>query len=510
MTVATPTPIRSRPARPPQPTDPAGATRRSLSLVTVAWVFGAVWVTATAGAPLTRFAAGLGLSDFGFGLLAAAPFVASLLSLPAALLIDRTGARKAIFLVGLYGQRLMWVPIALVPLWWMSGGGGGAGWVFLALVFVMHLGQAVGGPAWMSWMADVVPPRVRGRYFSRRRQWGLVSAVPTAFLVGWLLDRYGGAGGSAELAVCALIFLGAMVFGLADIALFHAVPHAPPARRRDPLFAPLAGPLKDRRFLWFAAYVGSLVFAVGPIGQFVTLFLIERLGIGNLAVQVMLLGGPMAATLLVLPAWGHAIDRMGRKPVLAIASLGLVPVGLGWCLMRPGGGATLWLGYALSALGAALWAGVEMANMDVVMEMSGRKPAAGGDESPKPAGGSGYVAVNAVIINVAGMLGGLCFGGLLSLLKGWSWTPPAALASWTGDLGPFDALFALSAAVRLLAVVAFLPRVDEPDAAPTREAIRFMSANLYNNAFAAVLQPARFLRGRVAEAGRRRRSRRRL
>ena len=60
---------------------------------------------------------------------------------------------------------------------------------FLVLMFVMHSGGAVGGPAWTSWMADVVPDRSRGKYFSRRRQWGIASAIPAALFAGWLLDR---------------------------------------------------------------------------------------------------------------------------------------------------------------------------------------------------------------------------------------------------------------------------------------------------------------------------------
>ena len=136
---------------------------------------------------------GSNASPFQFGVLAALPFIASLLSLPASLLIERTGERKKIFLYGLYFQRLLWFPIALVPLWIVSQYGparrrrGDA--VFLLLMFIMHAAGAVGGPAWVSWMADVVPERLRGKYFSRRRQWGIVSAIPTALLVGWLLDR---------------------------------------------------------------------------------------------------------------------------------------------------------------------------------------------------------------------------------------------------------------------------------------------------------------------------------
>src|SRR5206468_10914357 len=104
---------RPRPASPPVvelipdeplPLERAGAaavddrrsdhtTRRALSLVTVAWVFGSVWATATGGAPLTQFAQSLGASAFQFGLLSALPFIASLVSMPASALIERTGQR---------------------------------------------------------------------------------------------------------------------------------------------------------------------------------------------------------------------------------------------------------------------------------------------------------------------------------------------------------------------------------------------------------------------------------
>src|SRR5205814_7066199 len=82
--------------------------RRSLGIVTLGWVFGSVWMNSTSGAPLTLFAKGLGATPFQFGLLAALPFIASLVSMPASLLIERTGRRKGIFLNRLSTQRLMW------------------------------------------------------------------------------------------------------------------------------------------------------------------------------------------------------------------------------------------------------------------------------------------------------------------------------------------------------------------------------------------------------------------
>src|SRR5688572_23102476 len=117
-----------------------------MSLVTLSWVFGSVWATAIGGAPFTLFARDLGATGFQIGLLAALPFLASLVSMPASVLTERTGARKKLFLLGLYAQRLLWFPIALLPLWLLNRGHGGANGAailsFMALILVMHCAGA--------------------------------------------------------------------------------------------------------------------------------------------------------------------------------------------------------------------------------------------------------------------------------------------------------------------------------------------------------------------------------
>jgi len=471
--------------------------RKALGLITLAWVFGSVWITATAGAPLALFAKALRASNFEFGVLSALPFMASLLSVPASLLIERTGARKKIFFYGLYTQRLLWFVIALVPLtivrMWGFAAVGEAMAMFLILMFLMHACQSVGGPAWTSWMADLVPDRRRGKYFARRRQWGLLSAIPAALFAGWILDRtVAGSLGNplVTLGWFAILFMIAAVFGVADIHLFQHVPEIPRAGRSgSTLFTALSEPLCNRHFLWFAACVATLLFAVSFMGQFVTLYLIDRVGVNNTQIQLILLVAPSIAQLLLLPVWGAAVDRMGKKPVLAIAALGLVPVGVGWSFLGSG---NIWLGYLLAGGGAAFWTGVEVANLNLVLEMSGSN-----DDDDNPGGGSAYVAVNSVIVNISGCLGGLSAGLIAQGLRNWHWTPAFALGK---TFTFYDILFGVSGLLRFVAAVLFLPHIVELGAKPAREALRFMTANIYNNLFDAALQPIRFVQVKLRES----------
>ena len=416
--------------------------RRTLGVVTLAWMFGSVWNTVTTTAPLTLFAKGLGASNLQFGLLTALPFIASLVSLPSSLLIEATGHRKRIFLCGQYLQRALWFAIALVPLRMMSASSAGAPSalsVFLALMFVMYAGGAVGSPAWVSWMADLVPRRINGKYFSRRRQWAILTSIPAAIFVGLFLDRFVGQGQFDTLRWCAILFMCSAVCGLADINLFHYVPDAPrAAQSKAVVLRSLVEPLHDRSFLGYSGFIAALTFAVNFLGQFATLYLIEQVHVTNTGVQMILVVAPMAGQLLVLGLWGRAADRMGKKPLLAIASIGLVPVGMAWCWVGPH---NAWLGYLLSALGAMLWAGVEVVNLNLVLEASGGRR-----------GGSSYCAVNSVLINIAGCFGGLAAGFIGQALADWHWQPLTGLKTFTF----YDVLFVLSGVLRLAAVVGFL------------------------------------------------------
>ncbi len=451
----------------------APTLRRVLGFVTVAWMFGSVWQMMATSEPVTLFAEKLGASNFQFGLLTALPFVASLMSVPGSLLVELTGRRKGLFLGAFYVQRAMWVGIGLIPLWVIERHGwsvaGQSLSLFLLLVFLMYAIGATGSPAWTCWMADVVPARLNGKYFSRRRQWGNLTAIPAAIFIGWFFDRISSANELSTLRWCAILFIGCAVCGLGDIHMFQYVPGVVGKRReKSKLLASFREPLRGRLFLRFSGYIGVLTFGNNLLGQFATLYLLQQAGASNMATQLIVVVAPMLGQLLVLGILGRAADRMGKRPLLAVASVGLIPMAIGWCFVTPG---RLWMGYALSGVGAALWAGVEVANQCLVLEASGKSRARGG--------GSSYVAVNTVIINLAGCFGGLTAGVMAQVLRQWNWQPVGGLKVFTF----FDVLFVVSAVIRVGAVLALLPLLKEVGARSAWQTMRFITIGLIRAAW---------------------------
>ncbi|MEM8876047.1 MAG: MFS transporter [Planctomycetota bacterium] len=484
--------------KPPRPISPPPTeTERALRTVTFAWLFGSVYFTAIAGAPLTKYADWLGATEFTFGLLSALPFMASLLSLPAAVLTDKTGQRKAIFVGAFLIQRLVWIGIAVVPVLAWQWSGPSAGLIaFLVLFGAAHAVGALGGPAYMSWMSNVVPRRVRGRYFANRRRIGIFTALPTALVVGYVMDRYGNADAAGVPWPIVAIFACAAVAGLVDILLFLRVPHEVPTREaKTPGLASLKAPLVDGKFLRFAAFVAVLTMSAAPVPQFVNLMLVRELELKSLAIQTMLLVMPMVSQMWSFNAWGRAVDRFGKKPVMAAAMAGIIPVAGGWAIvaLNSGNGSPLWavaaIGFVTSFMGGIFWSGIEVANTNYVLEMVGSRR-----------DGSGYAAVNGVIVNVAGALGGLGFGVLATATRDWQ------IATPLGIVTTLAVVMLTSMGLRIVAAVVFLPFVAAEGGLRTRvaarETLRFVGSNLYNNAQSAMFLPLRVGRSRLRETSR--------
>ncbi|MFT3788320.1 MAG: MFS transporter [Tepidisphaeraceae bacterium] len=494
----------------------AAQRRAALRYVTVAWIFGNFWwMCAFPGTvTVTRLFQELGAGDLAFGFVAALPHIAALFSLPASMWVDRTGERKQLFLRFQYLQRFLWFVVALLPLWTLRGDPppvvrAMSLYAILAIMMVQWLANAVGSPAWVGWMADLVPDRIRGRYFARRRQWGLVSGIIAAILTGVVLQHLAPRTPSTgimpvdyngvfwvSMILCAAAFAGVM-----DIHLFRYVPHVPPIRKdKPPLLATVKAALTNRPFMIASCYLGLLHLSIAPLGQFGFLYFDEVLRMTDVQKQLALQVGPMLAQLSVLFLWGRLVDRIGKKPLLTVASLGLLPVGAGWCLMIFG---YTWLGYVVAIAQAALWAAIEVANLNLVMEASTSNSDTNGSSAKKPATGVGFWAINVLIFASTGVVGTIASGWFMRTFKGVSVTLP--LLPTPRPFGAYEILFAILVVVRVAAIITLLPKIHEPTATPTRKAVKLIAAEMYAGMLRGVALPRRML---PLAGGRLRRSRR--
>ena len=427
-------------------------TRRALWVAALAWgVFGSAWASMISGAPFVAFAREkLGATTFMYGLFSSLPFLGVLAQLPGAWWAERTGKRKAIFLVTATCNRAMWFLIAALP-WIIPERYGGARVGALLALVVLGSALAHGGtPAWFSWFADMVPENVRGRYLGKRQALATTTAVVVSALVSHIVDV------NDSFTTFAIIFSIAAVLGLVDIELFLLVrePTMPrrklPWRLRDVLFEPLS----NRPFRGYLLYAFSEAFMFGFAGPFFWLMGLEGLGIGKFWSNMYIMVVPMIFTALALPAWGAVGDRFGARPLVTMGTLLTISFPICWVLATPGTYHPL---LAVSAvIGGLFGAAIAVGDMSMVFSLTPRESR------------SAYLAVLSLASNLGWAVAPALAGAVAQSLR----PVQLHLGGWT--FGQFHFLMFISIALRLLHVIFVIPRLPDTRSQPTRDLVRHL------------------------------------
>lgn len=461
--------------------------RQLLRRVLVAWFFGAAWMSVTTGAVLTRYAKLLHVTEFGFGVLAAIPFLAAFAQLPASLLLERYGHRKRLFLVANFLHRSTWLLIALLP-WLVSPARGASG--LITLMLLSALASNMTAPSWFSWLTDMVPPRIRGRYLSRRTQAGQVVSLVLTISVGLLLDQAERASGLALARVLSLLLALAAVSGIIDIAFFVGIPdHGQKVSNRQfGLKELFLDPLRNRSFRFYLGFTSAMTFSIGYVGQFSWLYLYDVVHVTNMQANLLLVAYPLLAAFLAVPFWGRLIDRLGRKPVAMIATACVIHGGAIWVLVRPGHLLPAYWGVLLAAFA---WPGVDLSSYNILLGLVRARRGA--------VQNTAYVALNSVVVAASGAASGLCGGWLAHHLRDWQ----GALAGVT--ITYHGILFLISALFRFMALW-FLRGIEDPRAFSARQAVQYIAAEMYSNIQGTLMTPVK-LAGKLSYkiAGRTRR-----
>lgn len=332
------------------------SVRRWLIFFTLEGVFANTFIVLTGGAFLTGLALFLGAGDFEIGLLAALPFLAQLAQPFSAWLVDKTGKRKSITMWGAAGARQIWW--LLLPLLFIAGS-----WrldLFLVVVAVSSIAVMVATPAWMSWVADVVPERVRGRYFGSRSAAVTVSTIITTIIGGVILDHFQGRQHS-DMGF-AIIVGAACLFAAAALVVMQKIPDRDAAAIRSRTdWSSFLRPLNAVRFRHLLFVFFGWNMAIGLSAAFFAPHMLNNLGMSFTEISLYSCLFSLAAIALNRP-WGKMIDHFGSKPVAAFCAFGIALIPLVWLFVRPG---LIWILGFEAAYSGSLWAGFNLAAFNI-------------------------------------------------------------------------------------------------------------------------------------------------
>jgi MFS family permease len=266
------------------------------------------------GVVLAGYAISAGAGPFAIGLLAAVPYIVQALQLPATVLVERHGRRKLLAVPLLGGARAIILLIAFLPLW-------PAGPATIPLLVLGKFGicalSAVAACGLNSWMHQLLSGQPLGSFFARRLVTGTVLGCVFTLGVGWLLDHP--PRGRADLAY-AIAFAGSGIAGFASCAWLarcpepRMAPAGPVVRARDKL----AAPFRDRNYRRLLVMLGAWNFASNFAAPFLTVYLIQQLGVGMGTVTELWVVNQVANALTMF-AWGRVSDRLSNKAILSVA-----------------------------------------------------------------------------------------------------------------------------------------------------------------------------------------------
>ena len=439
--------------------------RQSLRASTLDGTFSSVFENVVRGVLISNFLLGLGAGAVEVGMLTSIPMLAHLLQPVGAYLSEKTSSRH-LYCLWIYGaSRSLWL-LPAAGIFAFSHGHLDAHQLSLLTLVVLALSNAldsIGSASWVSWMAVLVPAPIRGRYFSFRRSLSGLAALLTIPAGGWLVSRW--MGGEVEGYGIALII--AVVVGMISLGFQFQMRDVNPQQEaaahekayqeanlqsaQNKAQAPEKSLLKDRNFLVLLLFLGLWTFGLNLSAPFFNFYLLDKL---ELDVQWVTLynSAVYSAYFLTIVLWGRLADRIGNRPVLLMNCLLTAALPLIWICT----GSTLlsiWLILPLLHLtkGSTL-AAVELCLSNIQMELA-----------PK-ARQSGYFAIAAAVMGIAGALGTTA-GGFIAELPSWG----------------LPALFILSAVVRILSL---LPLVFVEEARShsirqllTARGLRFAQAN---------------------------------
>ena len=416
-------------------------------------MFANTFATLTGGVFLTGFALYLGMNEFLIGLVAAMPFIVTVFQVPGSYLIEKTGKRKQISYWAAALARAIWIPILIVTPVPLSRASLKL-WIILSLLFLSYTFISISYVSWLSWMSELVPEGIRGRFFGTRNMLCGLMGMIAMVVFGKLLDTLNGhAGGGLPLGF-GITFVSAVFLGLVSLHFLNRISEP---QKGGQLGSPLSVgrliylPFREPNFRRFLSFTFSWSFSVYFASPFFTLYFLRDLNFsyGFVAILGML---SAFADMIGMKLWGRISDIVKNKAVISVSSLVAVFLPLAWVSVRPG---SVMIPIILHIVGGGFWAGINLCMNNLLLKISRQENRA-----------SYISAFN--IMGGLGSAGGPILAGFVLKSVG---DVDLSLFSW--NLLPIQLIFITSTFFRLLSF-RFFKYVHEPEEVPVGQMIRIL------------------------------------
>ncbi len=434
-------------------------------------VFATVFTALTQGVFAVAYVELLGGTYFHYALLAAIPTLATVAQVFTGYRLQFVERRKWFTTVTSVLFRCLLAPVLLLP--FVLPTRSAALTAFLALTAVSFLVFNVSANAWTGWMTELVPSRVRGRYFGRRNLAATVAAVVSLYVGGQFVDHWrehagsralvesvvalfhrAGTGWDGNVVAYGLLFLFAASMGLICGALLSLQPEPRRKRPARPVARASLG-ASWRETISDKGFRGLLVFGLifnllnGPAAPYWIVFMREHVHVSISQITFFTLINQVARV-LGLFFWGRLVDRFGSRPILGLCIAIAATHPLYYVIARPGFSWPLYLDAISSGL---VWAGIELAMFNLLLAAA------------RPERKEMYFAVYTTVT-------GLAFSATM-LVAGHLIEDSLALHWVASSRGPLIGIFLFTTLSRLVCLF-FLRGIHEPRARSVGDTVRWM------------------------------------
>jgi len=430
--------------------------RRGLKISIFEGALAHVYANLTGGIFLPAFALILLASELQIGILAAIPFFGTIAQIFGSVMVERFGHRKTIAIFFSLFSRLLWIPIVILVLQLFDESRSHLLTLVILIVLIHHLLGALSGVAWLSWMSNLVPPMIRGRFFGLRNSvLGTITILVTlagGYFLDWFNVRFDNLPPSWPFVI---LFIVAIIAGVISALLLIRQPDPGQQPRNSVFLLDLfKQPFQNDQFRLMLGFAMTWSFAVNFASPFFIVYMIKDLNFSYTLISLMTILAALA-DLSGMGFWGTFSDRHGNRPVILISALAATSLPFLWLFSDQSVWSVYLLIPVLHLAGGFFFAGYNLCSVNLLF-----------NQVP-PNNNSIYFALWSVINGFAAGLGAITAGFLYKHVDGLMAFIPLDINSG------FKIIFIISFLLRLVAVL-MMRQIREPKGLPVIRAVRIL------------------------------------